>query len=197
MSPARGPRVEPCCHCNRRRYIVADLLLPRLNSHAAQWSRRRRRRRRPLAAPSTVRKSHAEHLSTAAHAHTPHRRPLTLSRPFTADTIYDVLRARGWKEVDTETDWDVAWIDTGWLRENFDGMHLEEHQRINHFRNHYELTRKDNLIKNLKRCQRQLQREGKERRPQSTTSSPARTSSPRITVCLLRSSSPNRAPSGL
>ena len=78
------------------------------------------------------------------------------------DTIYDVLRARGWKETDSETDWDVAWIDTGWLRENFDTMHLEEHQRLNHFRNHYELTRKDNLIKNLKRTMRQLQREGKD-----------------------------------
>ena len=33
------------------------------------------------------------------------------------NTIYDVLRARGWREVETETDWDVAWIDTGWLRE--------------------------------------------------------------------------------
>lgn len=78
------------------------------------------------------------------------------------NTIYDVLRARGWREVETETDWDVAWIDTGWLRENYDGMHLEDHQRINHFRNHYELTRKDNLVKNLKRMQRQLQREGKD-----------------------------------
>jgi len=78
------------------------------------------------------------------------------------NTIYDVLRARGWREVESETDWDVAWIDVGWLRENFDTMHLEEHQRINHFRNHYELTRKDNLIKNLKRMQRQLQREGRE-----------------------------------
>ena len=33
-------------------------------------------------------------------------------------------------------------------------------QRINHFPNHYELTRKDNLIKNLKRTQRALMREG-------------------------------------
>ena len=54
-----------------------------------------------------------------------------------ADTIYDVLRARGFKEVDSETDWDVAWVETAWLRENFDGQHLEDHQRINHFRNHY------------------------------------------------------------
>ena len=76
------------------------------------------------------------------------------------NTIFDVLRARGWREVESELDWDVAWIDTGWLRENFDTMHLEPHQRLNHFRNHYELTRKDNLIKNLKRTQRGLQREG-------------------------------------
>ena len=77
------------------------------------------------------------------------------------NTIYDVFRARGWQETDSDTDWDVAWVDTGWLRENFDSMHLSEHQRLNHFRNHYELTRKDNLIKNLKRTQRTLQREGK------------------------------------
>jgi tubulin polyglutamylase TTLL9 len=34
-------------------------------------------------------------------------------------------------------------------------------QRINHFRNHYELTRKDLLIKNLKRAKKQLEREDK------------------------------------
>jgi tubulin polyglutamylase TTLL9 len=32
-------------------------------------------------------------------------------------------------------------------------------QRINHFPNHYELTRKDLLVKNLKRMRRQLERE--------------------------------------
>ena len=53
----------------------------------------------------------------------------------------------------------MCWADTGWIREYFDTMHLEAHQRINHFRNHYELTRKDAMVKNLKRTQRQLQRE--------------------------------------
>jgi len=75
------------------------------------------------------------------------------------NTIYDVFRARGWRETESETDWDVAWVDTGWIRENFDSMHLEEHQRLNHFRNHYELTRKDCMNKNLRRMQRTLQRE--------------------------------------
>jgi tubulin polyglutamylase TTLL9 len=77
------------------------------------------------------------------------------------NTIYDVLRARGWRETDSDTEWDVAWVDVGWIRDNMDAMHFEEHQRINHFRNHFELTRKDCMNKNLRRTQRQLQREDK------------------------------------
>jgi hypothetical protein len=38
-------------------------------------------------------------------------------------------------------------------------VHLHDWQRINHFPNHYELTRKDLLIKNLKRARKQLDRE--------------------------------------
>jgi tubulin polyglutamylase TTLL9 len=45
-------------------------------------------------------------------------------------------------------------------RETFDTLHLEPHQRVNHYRNSRELCRKDLLIKNLKRQKRQLQREG-------------------------------------
>eukprot|EP00164_Ancoracysta_twista_P000760 GFYU01001001.1.p1 GENE.GFYU01001001.1~~GFYU01001001.1.p1 ORF type:complete len:410 (+),score=100.27 GFYU01001001.1:106-1335(+) len=75
------------------------------------------------------------------------------------NTIYDVLKARNWKETDSDTDWDFNWADTGWMRECFDQIHLEEWQRVNHFRNHYELTRKDLLIKNLKRTKKQLERE--------------------------------------
>jgi len=32
---------------------------------------------------------------------------------------------------------------------------------VNHFRNHYELTRKDLMVKNLKRHKKQLEKEGK------------------------------------
>ena len=42
-----------------------------------------------------------------------------------------------------------------------DQVHLEDHQRVNHFRNHYELTRKDLMAKNLKKMKRQLEREDK------------------------------------
>lgn len=46
-----------------------------------------------------------------------------------------------------------------WIHHELDKLHLNDWQRINHFPNHYELTRKDLLIKNLKRAKRQLDRE--------------------------------------
>ena len=58
------------------------------------------------------------------------------------NTIGDVLRARGWQEVkEGEGEWDFYWCDVAWMREHFDQIYLEEHQRVCHFRNHYELTR--------------------------------------------------------
>lgn len=46
-----------------------------------------------------------------------------------------------------------------WIHNELDKIHLHDWQRINHFPNHQELTRKDLLIKNLKRTKRQLERE--------------------------------------
>ena len=58
------------------------------------------------------------------------------------NTIGDVLRTRGWQEVkEGEGEWDFYWCDVAWMREHFDLIYLEEHQRVCHFRNHYELTR--------------------------------------------------------
>ena len=58
------------------------------------------------------------------------------------NTIGDVLRSRGWQEVkEGEGDWDFHWCDVAWMREHFDQIYLEEHQKVCHFRNHYELTR--------------------------------------------------------
>ena len=80
------------------------------------------------------------------------------------NTIYDVLRGQGWKEMPLDADvseWDFIWSDTSWIRETLDHVHLAEHQRVNHFRNHYELTRKDMMVKNLKRMKKQLERDGR------------------------------------
>mmetsp|Transcript_64809 Transcript_64809/g.116577 ORF Transcript_64809/g.116577 Transcript_64809/m.116577 type:complete len:485 (-) Transcript_64809:68-1522(-) len=76
------------------------------------------------------------------------------------NTIYDVLKARGYKETDGELDWDLFWCDKEWIHETFDSVHLQPHQKVNHFRNHFELTRKDLLVKNIKRAQRQATKDG-------------------------------------
>lgn len=39
----------------------------------------------------------------------------------------------------SDGEWDFNWCDVGWLRENFDHSYMEEHVRICHFRNHYEV----------------------------------------------------------
>ncbi|KAM9120999.1 putative tubulin polyglutamylase TTLL9 isoform 1-T1 [Pangshura tecta] len=58
-----------------------------------------------------------------------------------------------------EGEWDFYWCDVSWLRENFDHTYMDEHVRICHFRNHYELTRKNYIVKNLKRFRKQIERE--------------------------------------
>ena len=61
------------------------------------------------------------------------------------------MKKRGWKETESETDWQILWAEREWVYEVFDTMHLESWQRLNHFRNGRELCRKDLLVKNLKR----------------------------------------------
>lgn len=40
------------------------------------------------------------------------------------------------------------------------GYRLSDDQLVNHFPNHYELTRKDLMIKNIKRYRKELEKEG-------------------------------------
>ena len=78
------------------------------------------------------------------------------------NTIKDVLASRGWREVDEDReDWDFAWADREWVYQAFDKLHLENWQRLNHFRNGRELCRKDLMAKNLKRRRRALEKEGR------------------------------------
>ncbi|KAI9143979.1 putative tubulin tyrosine ligase protein [Paraphysoderma sedebokerense] len=67
------------------------------------------------------------------------------------NTVCDVMKGRKWREADSETDWDFFWTDVHWIFEFYDQTPLRDHQKINHFKNHYELTRKDLLVKNVKR----------------------------------------------
>ena len=63
-------------------------------------------------------------------------------------------------EPDT-TEWDIHLAEKEWIHEVFDHTHFTQNQHVNHFRNHFELTRKDLMIKNLKRWKKQLEKEGK------------------------------------
>ena len=59
------------------------------------------------------------------------------------------------------SDWDLVWTDRTWAREYMHQYKLADWQRVNHYRNNYELTRKDNMVKNLKRARKQLEKEGR------------------------------------
>lgn len=78
------------------------------------------------------------------------------------NTIYDVLKSRGWKETDTDNEWHIFWTDKDWIHSVFDKIHLDSYQHVNHFLNHYELTRKDLLAKNMKRMRRLCEKEGRQ-----------------------------------
>ncbi|CAD8151553.1 unnamed protein product [Paramecium octaurelia] len=74
--------------------------------------------------------------------------------------ILEAFKRRLWKETEGD-DWDIMWAEKEWIHEVLDHTHLQANQKINHFRNHYELTRKDLMIKNFKRYKKNLEREGK------------------------------------
>jgi len=74
------------------------------------------------------------------------------------------FQRRGWQRwhANHDLDWNVYWANVHTTREIFapeNGIRLGEHQRVNHFPNHYELTRKDLLVKNVKRYRKDLERE--------------------------------------
>jgi len=84
----------------------------------------------------------------------PHR-PIRYKTNF-RNIILKVFKDLEWKACEDDMDWDIIWADREWMRDCFDVVHLHPHQRVNHFRNGYEITRKDLLIKNLKRSKRAL-----------------------------------------
>ncbi|XP_023337938.1 probable tubulin polyglutamylase TTLL1 [Eurytemora carolleeae] len=73
------------------------------------------------------------------------------------------IEKRGWVPVGPDDDWQFYWASTQTCRNLFSvdsGYRMNDFQMINHFPNHYELTRKDTMVKNIKRYRRDLEREG-------------------------------------
>eukprot|EP00514_Thraustochytrium_sp_LLF1b_P010005 CAMPEP_0184548688 /NCGR_PEP_ID=MMETSP0199_2-20130426/6352_1 /TAXON_ID=1112570 /ORGANISM="Thraustochytrium sp., Strain LLF1b" /LENGTH=396 /DNA_ID=CAMNT_0026943321 /DNA_START=231 /DNA_END=1417 /DNA_ORIENTATION=+ len=71
---------------------------------------------------------------------------------------------RGWERcADHDNEWNVYWANTQSTRHLFStesNYRLRDDQIINHFPNHFELTRKDLLVKNLKRYRKEVDKEG-------------------------------------
>ena len=59
-------------------------------------------------------------------------------------------------------DWDIVWAERDVIYDIMNKVHLQPNQRVNHYRNHYELTRKDLMVKNLKRHKKALEKEGRQ-----------------------------------
>lgn len=72
---------------------------------------------------------------------------------------------RGWIETENEEeDWNVYWACVNSVRNIFNGktfIKLNDMQIINHFPSYYELTRKDYMVKNIKKYKKQLIKENK------------------------------------
>lgn len=76
------------------------------------------------------------------------------------NTCTDVMNTRGWQRVTENEPHHLHWCDVSWLRDNFDNSYLPENLKICHFRNHYELTRKNLMVKNLKRLKKMIRKSG-------------------------------------
>ena len=66
--------------------------------------------------------------------------------------LRQVLASFGYVETDDETDWVLFWTDTGVSAERLKRM--KSFQRINHFPGMSEITRKDNLARNMNRLKK-------------------------------------------
>lgn len=80
---------------------------------------------------------------------------------FDKQVVLAAFERRGWQRVRSEDDedWDIYWASVHSIRQLFNpesGRRLAEHQVVNHFPNHYELTRKDLMARNIKRYRKDL-----------------------------------------
>ena len=81
-------------------------------------------------------------------------------KTYFTNCIQESLAARVYRQTDDD-DWNIYWCEKEFIAETLDKIRLFPERRINHFRNFYEICRKDLLSKNVKRFRKTLEREGK------------------------------------
>ncbi|KAL5006571.1 hypothetical protein ScPMuIL_015377 [Solemya velum] len=87
---------------------------------------------------------------------------LKYASDFDKSVLLNNFEARGWVPVSTDDDWNFYWANVQSVRTVFgidSGYRLGDDQFINHFPNHIELTRKDLMVKNIKRYRKDLEKE--------------------------------------
>ncbi|OON15214.1 hypothetical protein X801_08986, partial [Opisthorchis viverrini] len=75
------------------------------------------------------------------------------------NTIGNVLRNRGWQEVSREDECEFYWCEPMVMKELFDHGLPNCLMKVCHFRNHHELTRKNLMVKNLKRFKKKYEKD--------------------------------------
>lgn len=76
--------------------------------------------------------------------------------------IFENMADRGWEEASDEDEWNFYWINVGLIRKVFhpaSKIRLGDRQVLNHFPNHYELTRKDLMAKNIKKYRKEVEKD--------------------------------------
>lgn len=83
---------------------------------------------------------------------------------FEKQVVLRTLERRGWQRTRTEDDedWDLYWASVHSVRAIFNpesGRRLLDYQMVNHYPNHYELTRKDLMSRNIKRYRKEREKQ--------------------------------------
>lgn len=78
------------------------------------------------------------------------------------NTLIHNFEKRGWTKCQADEQWNIYWA-LPWTVKNIfsaeNGFRLTETQIINHYPNHIELTRKDLMVKNIKRFRKDMEKE--------------------------------------
>lgn len=70
------------------------------------------------------------------------------------------MKKRGYRQTEGD-DWDIFWSEKDNIQDLYEGRRLLPQQKLNHFKNYFELCRKDLLVRNLKKHKKGLERDGK------------------------------------
>lgn len=74
-------------------------------------------------------------------------------------TLIQNFEKRGWSRAMGDDKWNIYWGCPFNVYKLFDGHRLTDMQLVNHFPNSKELTRKDLMVKNIKRFRREMEKE--------------------------------------